>query len=92
MHILCTFEGVGRIKVNGGLLIDCQMWRADMRRRRSSIVLRDLSSDHLLSRCLLRTQSLYIQSMCLLVIVCGSLEIGLSEAQSAAQTSNAVLA
>jgi hypothetical protein len=46
---MLTFEGVGGVEVDGSLLVDCQMRCSNMRRRRRSVVLGNLSSDHLLA-------------------------------------------
>jgi hypothetical protein len=48
-ELLGTLEGVGRVEVDGGFLVDSQRGRANVRRRRRGVVLGDLSSDHLLA-------------------------------------------
>lgn len=43
-----TFEGVGGVEVDGSFLIDGQVGSSNVRRGRRSVLLGDLSSDHLL--------------------------------------------
>ncbi|RII21950.1 hypothetical protein CUC08_Gglean001120 [Alternaria sp. MG1] len=46
-ELLGTLERVGRVEIDSSLLVDGQVRGANMRRGRGSVVLRNLSSDHL---------------------------------------------
>src|SRR4051812_29432719 len=63
-ELLGTFERVGRVEIDGSLLVDGQMGGANMRRGRGSVVLRNLSSDHLLAGWLSRTRYRYKGRIC----------------------------